>query len=163
MGRLFIVGAAIFLAVLLAVFCLRQSDVPLTPNDHQVISSQLTAWALGQQELRGNKQPLIDFSFFSDRNAVLTYENCDPPRDLARFSNNAKIRVLDREATRAEHQTRGFEDTVYITISCLERGRAKTVYTVSIMFAALGGEGYDFEITKDEDGLSYDGVQAWVA
>ena len=156
-----------FLVVLLAFLGLyywrAQTSVRLDSQDYQQISEGLTAWALGQQQLRGNEQPLIDFSFFSDKNVVLTFENCDPPKILPKLSEKQTITVVDSEVVKAIHAERGYDDTVYVGITCLQKGKYKTTYTVSIMFARLGGEGYDFDITKDNLGLSFDGKNSWVS
>ncbi len=156
-----------FLVVLLAFFGLyywrAQAAGRLDLTDHQEICEKLTAWALGQQQLRGNEQALIDFSFFSDKNVVLTFESCDPPTILPKLSEKQQINVVETDAVKAIHAERGFDDTVYIGIACLARGKYKTSYTVSIMFASLGGEGYDFEITKDTLGLKYSGKNSWIS
>ena len=149
----------LFVITLLMVTILRRPY--LNDADEIAATTALTEWALGLRNLPGNDQALYDLRFFADKKIVLTYVGCKPPVNQLHYTERRASIVSSSEA-RAMRQSAGYDSNAYIMIERLKRTRTKITYTVTIAFARLGGEGYDFEITKT-NGLRFCGSLAWVS
>lgn len=74
-----------------------------------------------------------------------------------------KIEIHDKYAAQQIRKSKGYDQHAYITIEKVVRGADCIQYRVSIGFGKLGGQGYDFTITKGLFGLRFNGSLAWIA
>ena len=155
-------GAAVLLSASLAVCVFFSARRPMTDADVTVATQQLTRWALGGQTLTGNEQPLHDLNFFKDRTIILSFSGVATPPGGPPFVPERSVEVHDWIDAEQLFREKGYE-YAYITVEQQARGVDCVHFRVSIRFGSLGGQGYDFTVTKGMRGLKFDGTLSWIS
>ena len=148
-------------AVLFLSLYLKEFRRPISDDDTRVATSEIARWVLGGDSPRGNKQPVMELRFFRETTIVLSFVNCPVPEDAADLVPNRKIQIVDDY--RPVYEEYGYEGYFYIVVHQQSRSDDCIHYEVTVGFGSLGGQGYEFVVTKGVLGLHYAGDQTWVS
>ncbi|QEG40180.1 hypothetical protein UC8_24740 [Roseimaritima ulvae] len=105
---------------------------------------------------------MLDLTFFKDQTIVLSFDGCTEPDGGPNYVADRRVEIHDTYVAQQIYETKGYDQHSYITIERKVIGWDCIHYRVSIRFGTLGGQGYDFTVTKGLFGLRFDGSMEWI-